>query len=152
MSNTKGTHWVVFINLWIYIYVYVSPLRHTSGQAPPLRTSNSQVPLTEHSNRPNGWTQHPPYKRNSSSGLEIPPIPTLELPTLESSAPHPEMLHKSCFCSVLCCFSPEQKQPPSWGFPLTINLLCEICYIQCGFVVVLGSWLPGYRSLQSCNT
>ena len=121
--------------------------KHVSGQAPPLRTSNRQVLSTEHTNCSNNWTQpHPKEKKSPSSVLEIPSIPTLEIFTLESSAA------KKCyltpvFGSVLCCSSFKQRQLPSWGFSLSINLLCEICcMVQCDSVVVLGSRLSGYLS------
>lgn len=61
---------------------------------PPLhlRTSNQQVPPTEHSDGPNTH-QPPPYTvKSSSSEVENPPIPTLENSTMKNSTPQ-EMLY-----------------------------------------------------------
>lgn len=59
-----------------------------------------------------------------SSGLEIPTISTLEIPTLESSTPQ-KLYIKPSAISVPWCFSPGQRQAPSCVFP--IHLFCEVC-------------------------
>jgi hypothetical protein len=78
---------------------HVSLLRHTSGQATAMRTSIHQASPTEHSRH-----------RWSSSGLESPPIPTLEISVGKRSAPQKNSI---VFCLVLCFVSPEQRKPLS---------------------------------------
>lgn len=111
----------------------VSPSRHMSGQARPLRTSNHQVLPIEHSNCPNSQTQTPPYRvKSPSSGLEIPPIPTLK-----SLLPLLKKLYKPCVLHSSCCFSSEVS-----GMRFAV---------QCNSVVFLGSWLPGLLSIQAAT-
>lgn len=72
------------------------------------------------------------------------------------------------FCPVLCCFSPQQKQSPSWGFPYqgisSVGLLCNVTLYslapkcQDTFRVVtlilrsLDPYLEGSRKQHSANT
>lgn len=111
----------------------------------PLRTSNCQALPTAYSNCPNCWTLPAPHRAKSTiTRHEIPPVSTMK-----SSIPLPNTFHISpVCCSVPCCFSPEQKQPPHPVFPLPINLWVKFV-VQCGFVVFLDSQLPGHLSIQA---
>lgn len=66
--------------------VFVSPLGHLGGQAPPPSTSNCQAPPTEHSNYPNYWTQSPILQSKKPSLCTWNPT---NLFTLKSSNPLP---------------------------------------------------------------
>jgi hypothetical protein len=80
-----------------------------------------------------------------SSKLEIPPITVLEISTLESLTLLPQEPYiNPFFCSVFCCFSLEQRQPPSRGFPS--QEIYWVSFVWCDFVVFFSSWLQGYLS------
>lgn len=60
-----------------------------------------------------------------NSALGNPPISSLERST-------PKKLYiNSIFSSVLCCFSPEPRQPPSWMFPPSKYLMWSLLYPEC---------------------
>lgn len=107
---------VVIITVIIMVVVVIRPLRHRSSQDPPLRTSNHQVLSTENSNCPNIWAQPPFYRvKCPSSGLEISPIPILEISTL--IPPPQEILYKPCLQVNSRLLLTQAEAAPSWGFP-----------------------------------
>ena len=115
-----------------------------SGQALPPRTSNHQGLPTEHSNgQPQALETHAqpsPYRgKGLSSGLENPPIPTLEISSMESVVPRetlfPTLTSFSAHFSAASCQS--RGSCPS-GRSLPINLLCEVGCAVCDFMVSLA--------------
>ena len=122
-----------------------------SNQTSPLRTSNHHIPWTEHSNCPNGQPQPLPYRvKGSNSGLEIPPIATLET----STPPYPpKILYKPCPLLRSLLFLRQAEAATIMGLPPTSppKISCMRFVVRCDFVVFHGSRWSGYLSIQSLN-
>jgi hypothetical protein len=115
----------------------LSPSGHSSGRAPPLRTSKCHVPSTEQSCFSNDWTYASPSKLSPKSGLEITPIPEFtascgleipSLPNLKRSTTQETLYQPSLLLSsVLLLIQAEVVN--RLGFSISINLFYEVCFV-----------------------
>lgn len=133
------------------LVISVSHLNHTSCQDPVPRTSNCQVPPTEHSNCLNCLTLSPSYRIKIKSVNVKSHQSTLESSTLKSFNPTPqETLYKSYILFTLLLFLAWAEAATFLVFVSSPNKSLVWSLLCAATLVFLGSWLPGYLPYLSC--